>query len=174
MTEYWRDVIFRAIEQWFSSPIIVNFLKVLLGAVVTMIGGIGGTFFSVIFLMILDVILGATTAVRSGKPFRSKIFRKGLLEKFLLYMLIFISCYIVEDIVKHSIDYQAFYFVGLTATLISFYELSSILEHLATLYPRSHIVKKLAKWLNIWQEKIDDKGKHLFDDLDNNNKNNNI
>lgn len=163
MTEYWRQITIRALDSWIFSPFVTNILKLIAGGIFAMIAGIGGLFFSVIFLLIIDVILGTTCSVRLGKRFRPKRFRKGLLEKFLLYMLIFISCYIVEDIVKHSINYENFFLVGITATLIAFYELSSIMEHLAELFPKNPIVKKIANWLNIWQEKIDEKGKHLID-----------
>lgn len=134
-----------------------NIVKFIAGVLATMWAGIGGLFYCVMFLVFLDIVLGICASIKEGHSFESSILRKGLLEKFLLYTILFIVTYVGETIIHLSFPYIKFYLVGLYAALVGFYEMASIIEKLIIIYPKNKVLKRLAKWLNVWNKKLDSK-----------------
>ncbi|RYF96301.1 MAG: hypothetical protein EOO00_03045 [Chitinophagaceae bacterium] len=107
--------------------------------------GIRAYIFAVMVLTVIDVITGIIASVKKGEPFKSRVLRKGLLEKVLIYNLLMVSVFILEYIIKKAIGYDNYWLVLMTTTLIGTYELSSIFENLYVINPNLTFLKSLIK-----------------------------
>lgn len=154
---YWKGILSHAGVSWINSPVIVDLIKTILGLLTAMWTGIGGLFVGVLILTVFDVIIGTRVSIKKGNSFSSRKFRKGLVEKTILYALLFIVSYVLEGIIKTSIPYEQFYLVGFSAAIFGFYEASSIIEGLIYLYPEYPFLKRLGNYLHILDKKVEEK-----------------
>jgi len=45
---------------------------------------------------IIDVITGIIASIKKGEPFKSRILRKGLIEKVVIYNMLMVSVFVLE------------------------------------------------------------------------------
>src|SRR4051812_33572661 len=92
--------------------------------------GIHFYLYCVLGLVVIDVITGIMASLKKGEEFKSRLLRRGLIEKLILYLLLIISIFILEIVIKTAINYTPFYLVIFSVIIIATYEISSILENL--------------------------------------------
>jgi hypothetical protein len=149
---------------FFKAPLILKIIKLLI-AFWMFFAGIHVYFYYIVGLTIIDVITGVIASIKRGEPFKSKILRKGLIEKGILYNLLMISVFFLEMILKTVISYDAFYLVLASAMMIGTYELSSIAENLIVINPRIAFLKSILKMSNKMHEKTIEIAEKKIDDF---------
>ncbi|MBN9295388.1 MAG: phage holin family protein [Filimonas sp.] len=125
--------------------------------------GIHNYLFIVFALTLLDVVTGVMASIKKGEKFKSRILRKGLLEKFLLYLIIMLAIFFLETLGKSIIQYDKFYFVFIGTFLISTYEVVSILENILVLNPKLLFISSLIKLTNSLQSKAIEKSEKAIE-----------
>jgi hypothetical protein len=98
---------------------------------------------SVFALVILDVITGVAASIKKGESFKSKILKKGLIDKTFLYIIMLIAVFILEGLAKSVFTYTPCCFVFFAAFMISCYELISIFENIFVLNPNLAFIQPL-------------------------------
>lgn len=141
----------------FSTDNII--LKTLIASCLSFLN-IASYIYAVFALVVIDVITGVIASIKKGESFKSKILKKGLVEKFFLYVLMLIAVFILEKIMKNIFTYQEYYFVFLAAFLISSYEVVSIFENVLSINPKLTFIRGLIKLTN----KLSDKAMEDSDD----------
>lgn len=127
-----------------DSMLNLNTSNVIFKAILTAIMGLAGIkiyLLSVFLLVILDVITGVMASLKKGESFKSKILKKGLIDKTFLYIVMLIAVFILEGLAKSVINYTPYYFVFLASFMIACYELSSIFENVYVLNPNLTFLK---------------------------------
>lgn len=127
--------------------------------------GVHVYFYYVIALMFIDVFTGIWASRVAGDAFQSKKLRKGLLEKFALYVILIISVFILELILKKILSYNEFYGVALLAIFISTYEISSIIEKVLIINPNLTFLNKVARILNLLDNRLEKKAEKTIDKI---------
>lgn len=166
MYVYYLQVLKNIISNTVHAPFWNNVLKVLLAGWL-FFAGIHSYIFCILALTILDVVTGIIASIKKGNKFKSRILRKGLIEKVLLYLVLLISVFILELVIKTAINYTAFYMVLVATVCICTYELSSILENLYVIRPDMKFIKRLIKLSNKIQNKALDVAENKIDKIDN-------
>ena len=115
--------------------------------------GIHTYIYCILALTVIDVTTGIFASLKRGEKFKSRILRKGLVEKVLLYNLMLISIFILELIIKTGFNYSTFYLVLVATVCIATYEISSILENVLTIRPELSFINRLIKLTNKIQDK---------------------
>ncbi|WPQ65506.1 phage holin family protein [Chitinophaga sancti] len=152
MYPYALTIIRKIIDNTIHASLWNNILKILI-AVWLFFAGIHTYIYCIIALTILDIATGIPASMKKGVPFKSRILRKGLIEKVVLYLIMLIAVFILELVVKTAIEYDSFYMVLVVTMCISTYELTSILENIAILRPELPFISRLIKLSNKIQEK---------------------
>lgn len=142
-----------------------NFLVKSIIAIWMFFTGIHVYIYAVFLLTLIDVITGTIASIKRGEAFKSKILKKGLVEKFFLYILIMIAVFVLETVAKSVIKYTAFYFVSFAAFSISCYELISILENIISINPKLTFVTSFINLTNRLQTTATDKANKAIDDV---------
>lgn len=150
--QYSGTTLLNILSNFKNSPLISKIIKLILAGWM-MFAGIHVYFYGILALTIIDVITGVMASIKKGEPFKSKILRKGLIEKGILYNLLMISVFVLEMILKTAFEYKAFYMVMIAAMLIGTYELSSIVENLMVINPRLNFLKNILNMSNKMHEK---------------------
>lgn len=135
-----------------NSPFLIKVAKLAVAAWM-FFAGIHVYFYCILVLTTIDVVTGVAASIKKGEPFKSKILRKGLIEKGILYNVLMLSVFALEMIIKTAVEYKAFYLVLISSMMIGTYELSSIVENLILINPNLSFLKSILKMSN----KIHDK-----------------
>lgn len=147
-----------------------NFIVKSIWALLIYFAGIKVYIITVFVLTFIDVITGTIAAIKRGEPFKSKILKKGLIEKFFLYVLVLIAVFVFEGLTKQIINYSAYYFVFFASFLICSYELVSILENVVSINPNLTFIKPIINLVNKMQTKSISKADKMVDELSAGNK----
>ena len=115
-------------------------------AVILFFGGIHMHIGVIVVLTVMDIAVGITAALKRGEKFSSRKLRRGLLEKFTLYIILFFSILMLDKIIHSMIATETFYLSGLVTLLISLYEISSISEGLYSINPNNPVFKVIGGW----------------------------
>lgn len=102
----------------------------------------------ILFFAGLDLVLGVAASIRKGEGFSSRKFSKGTLAKFLLYTILAGCAAVVDATIKYMFPLEKFYAVWLITSLISAYEISSIMESVKILWSNNALVRKID---SLWQ-----------------------
>jgi len=157
MLLYGKMLIGKSIFVWLKQSAIANYLKLAIVYVWALFIGIHSYIYCILTLILIDVVFGIKASLKQGKPYRTRILRKGLLEKFVLYFFVILVAFIVETVVKQGIEYDRYYIVFIAASMISFYEAGSIIEKLIILYPQFPFLKRLGGLLNVLDTEVEKK-----------------
>jgi hypothetical protein len=138
-------------------------------AILTAVMGLAGIkiyLVSVFGLVILDVITGVMASIKKGEAFKSKILKKGLIDKTFLYIVMLIAVFILEGLAKSVINYTPYYFVFLASFMISCYELISIGENVFVLNPDLSFLKPLISLVGKLQDQAISTAQKTISDTD--------
>jgi len=116
-------------------------------------------------LTMIDVLSGVYAAMKRGEKISSREFRKGLLEKTLLYMMMLISVFFLDIILKSVVHFDTFYLSGFITFLIATYELSSIMENIQSIRPDIKFISVLPGLFKKMQDKTVAKLEDKMDDI---------
>jgi len=95
-------------------------------------------------LTIIDTVTGVFASLKQGIKFKvSRLLRKGLLEKLLIYNLLILSVWLLAKVLVIAFALSEIYIVAIIVILIDCYELSSIIEKLQILAPNLPFLKVL-------------------------------
>jgi hypothetical protein len=111
------------------------------------------------------VITGVAASIKKGESFRSKILKKGLIDKTLLYIIMLIAVFILEGLAKSVFTYTPYYFVFFAAFMISCYELISIFENILVLNPNLTFIQPLITLTNKMSSKATETAEKKIDSL---------
>ncbi len=136
-----------------------------LAAVWFFFAGIHTYIYAVLALTIIDVITGLLAAHKRGEAITSRKLRKGLLEKFALYLVILISIFTLDVVLKSILPVESFYLSAIVTFLISTYECTSILENVLVINPNIPFIKPLVKVFNKMGDKTVDNLDKRVDDI---------
>jgi hypothetical protein len=139
-----------------DSMLNLNTSNVIFKAILTAIMGLAGIkiyLLSVFLLVILDVITGVMASLKKGESFKSKILKKGLIDKTFLYIVMLIAVFILEGLAKSVINYTPYYFVFLASFMIACYECISIGENVFVLNPNLLFLKPMISLFGKLQDK---------------------
>ncbi len=154
MTSFWKYLV----DNW---PVIVKALI----AVWFFFSGIHLFIFAIFSLTILDVVTGVTAAYKRKEPITSRKLRTGLLEKFLLYMVLLLAVFTLDIVMKHIIPIDAYYLSGLISFLISTYEVTSIMENVLTINPNMPFISSLVRVFQTMNQKTIDSMQKKIDGM---------
>ena len=166
MFKYSIEVLQKLVNQFFHSTIWSNLIKAVIASWL-FFAGIHTYIYCVLGLVLIDVVTGIIASLKKGNKFKSRILRKGLIEKVILYNLLMISVFILEIVIKTAVNYSAFYMVLIATVLISTYELSSILENILVINPNLSFISKLINLSNKIQESTIDVAEEKIDNISN-------
>ncbi|SFW53147.1 phage holin family protein [Chitinophaga sancti] len=152
MYPYALTIIRKIIDNTIRASLWNNVLKLLV-AIWLFFAGIHTYIYCIIALTFMDVATGIPASMKKGELFKSRILRKGLIEKIALYLIMLIAVFILELVVKSAFKYESFYMVLVVTMCVSTYELTSILENIAVLRPELPFISRLIKLSNKIQEK---------------------
>lgn len=108
-------------------------------------------------IAVMDAHLAIKACIKKGGEYQSHLLKKGLFQKFKLY-LTFMILTVVLDIIFHKIyNYEIYFTTYLLFAFVALYEAGSILESLNILHPNNKAVKKFATILNLTEKKFNDK-----------------
>ena len=110
--------------------------------------GIHTYIIAIFALLIFDVITGIYSSINKGEKFTSRLLKKGLIEKLCLYLIILVSAFSLEAIIKTIFPWESFFIVFLVTVLISTYELVSIFENIYAINPNLSFLKSLINLSN--------------------------
>lgn len=112
------------------------------------------TYMAIIFALVcIDVVSGVIASVKKGDRFNSKKLRAGLLDKFLLYLLLMIAVFLTDMLLKTVLNLELFYLTFFVSFLIAIYECSSITENIYNIRPDIPILASLVGIFNKMQTK---------------------
>lgn len=151
-----------------ESPVLGKCVKALI-FIWVLFAGIHIYLYSIITLTILDVVTGIIASVKKGEPFKSKILRKGLIEKVILYNILIVSVFALEYVIKSALGYDTYWLVMLATMLIGTYELSSIMENLLVISPNLVFIKSLIRLTDKLRDKTVSIAENKIEKLDENN-----
>jgi hypothetical protein len=154
---YGKYLIFKTFSAWFNSSILINFIKVALVYVWALFIGIHSYIFCILALIIIDVFFGIKASLKQGKPYKTRILRKGLLGVILI-------AFILDTVLQNGIQFSQYYVTFIGSAMISFYEASSIVEKLIIIYPEIPFLKRLARLLNVLDREVEKKTTALITD----------
>lgn len=153
---YCRVLFSRIWGRWVTSELMVNLGKLALGFLYSVIIGMYPYVLSITLLVVFDMIFGIKASMKRGEQFSTKKLKRGLLQRIFLYTSL-IVCFLMLDVVLHATyDYGKFYIAAIICTLISFYEVSSIMENLIEVYPNFPFLKKIGNVFNLLEKKYED------------------
>jgi phage-related holin len=161
---YGKYLILKTFSAWFNSSILINFIKVALVYLWALFIGIHSYIFCILALIIIDVVFGIKASLKQGKPYKTRILRKGLLEKFVLYFGVILIAFILDTVLQNGIQFSQYYVTFIGSAMISFYEASSIVEKLIIIYPEVPFLKRLARLLNVLDTEVEKKTTALITD----------
>lgn len=96
-------------------------------------------------LIIFDVITGIYSSIKKGDKFTSRYLKKGLLEKLGLYLILFLSSFSLEMVIKTIFPWESYFIVFFVTVLISTYEITSICENVFTINPSLSFLTSLIR-----------------------------
>lgn len=138
---------------WQETINLKNLLFKSMLAAVMYFSGIHHYLISVFSLLLLDVITGLWAAKKRGDKITSRKLRKGLLEKFALYIILFVSAFMLEQVIQHIIPYSHFFIAWILAIIVNVYEITSIIENTIEIYPDLSFLNKFKEFLNRLEDK---------------------
>lgn len=165
MFKYSVEILQKLVNQVIHSTTANNILKAVIGSWL-FFAGIHTYIYCVLALVVIDVVTGIIASIKKGEEFRSRILRKGLVEKVILYNLLMISVFVLEIVIKTAFNYSTFYLVLIATVCITTYELSSIMENILVIKPELGFVRKLINLINKLQDKTVDIAAKKIDLLD--------
>lgn len=108
-------------------------------------------------IAVMDAHLAIKACIKKGGEYESHLLKKGLLQKFKLY-LTFMILTVILDIIFHKIyNYEIYFTTYLLFAFVALYEAGSIVESMNVLHPKNKAVKKFASILNLTEKKLNDK-----------------
>lgn len=128
-------------------------------------GGIHVYIYAVMVLVFIDVITGVIAARKKGEAITSRKLRKGLLEKLLLYMLLLLTVFVLDLVLKSVFNHTSFYFVFILTFLISTYEVVSVFENISVLKPQIPFLNALIRIFKKMGDKAVTKMEERVDDI---------
>jgi len=143
--------------------------NIIFKAILTAIMGLAGIkiyLVSVFLLVIIDVITGIMASIKKGESFKSKILKKGLIDKTFLYIVMLIAVFILEGIAKSVINYSHYYFVFLASFMIACYEIISIFENVLVINPSLTFIQPLINLTNKLSSKAQDTAESTISNAD--------
>lgn len=146
-----------------------NTSNVIFKTILTAVMGLAGIkvyLVSVFALVIIDVITGVMASIKKGESFKSKILRKGLIDKTFLYVVMLIAVFILEGLAKSVFTYTPYYFVFIAAFMIACYELISIFENILVLNPNLTFIQPLITLTNKLSSKAQDTAESTISNTD--------
>lgn len=155
MFKYCIEILQKLVNQVIHSTTTNNILKAIIASWL-FFAGIHTYIYCVLALVFIDVITGIIASLKKGEEFKSRILRKGLVEKVILYNLLMISVFVLEIVIKTAFDYSAFYLVLIATVCITTYEISSIMENILIIRPELGFIKRLITLTNKLQNKTID------------------
>ncbi|MBC7425841.1 MAG: phage holin family protein [Bacteroidia bacterium] len=105
--------------------------------------GIHTYLYAVAAVIILDVLTGIYAATRKGQTFTSKVLKKGLLEKTILYIILLGASLSMEMVLKSMFGWEHYYVVFFVTVLITSYECVSIFENIFKINPNLQFLQSL-------------------------------
>lgn len=162
---YARTILLNIFTSFIKSPITTKLIDLAI-FIWLLFAGIHTYIYATMALTIIDVITGITASIKKGEPFKSRILRKGLIEKVVIYNLLMVSVFVLEYIIRKAIGYDNYWLVLLTTTLIGTYELSSIFENLFVINPNLVFLKSLIKLSDKFRDKTVSIAEDKIDKLD--------
>ena len=164
MFKYSIEILQKLVNQVINSTTANNILKAIIAGWL-FFAGIHTYIYCVLALVIIDVITGIIASLKKGEEFKSRILRKGLIEKVILYNLLMISVFVLEIVIKTAFNYSAFYLVLIATVCITTYELSSIMENILVIKPELGFIRKLITLTNKLQDKTVDIAENKIDSI---------
>lgn len=161
---YGKYLILKTINAWANSSVVLNSIKLGLVYVWAIFIGIHSYVYCILALIIIDVYFGIKASLKQGEPYKTRILRKGLLEKFVLYFFVLLIAFILDTVLQHGIEYSKYYIAFIASAMISFYEASSIVEKLIIIYPDVPFLKRLARLLNVLDTEVEKKTTAIITD----------
>lgn len=139
-------------SRWLKSP-----------PAATVVGFYVGVFFdmkvylgAIAFLVIMDMFTGIAASLHRGEKFSSRKLRTGLLERAILYIVLFNVTLMLDVILRNTINYGRDYIAIFCCTLIGFYEASSCIENLVSRFPKYSFLQRIGKALNLIEKSYED------------------
>lgn len=74
-------------------------------------------------------------SIKKGERFESKIFRKGLIEKSILYTILMCASLVLGKLLQTVFDFDVFYISWTLSVMICVYEISSVIENIVVINP---------------------------------------
>lgn len=137
-----KQTLIKIISSWIHSPFWGKVASLAMSFWM-LFAGIHSYFYAVIAFTVIDVITGIAASLKKGEKFKSRILRKGLIEKLCLYMVLMVSVFILESVVRTGIKLENYWLVMVATVLISTYEFSSIVENILVINPKLVFLKQL-------------------------------
>ncbi len=142
-----RTILHNISDTIINSPTVLKLIALITACWMHFVG-IHSYIYAVIALTVIDVATGIIASIKKGEKFKSRILRKGLIEKVCLYLIIMVSTFILESVIRTGIELETYWLVMVATTLISTYEFSSIVENLLVINPNLTFLKRLQKISN--------------------------
>jgi hypothetical protein len=105
--------------------------------------GIHTYLYAVAALLLFDVLTGIYASIKRGESFTTKILKKGLLEKTVLYLILMGASLAMEMVLKKIFGWENYYVVFFVTLLITTYEFVSICENIYSINPNLTYLKSL-------------------------------
>lgn len=167
-----KDLVMSMGSWWESHPLWYNVLSGL-GIFFTALWGEVSVFiFSMLVLTFLDTHFGIKASHKKGIKFNSKLRRKGILDKWVIYLTIITLTLLVDSMALEIYDFGRHYLTVVMLLFAGLYEATSIVEKLKIIYPESRLINRLGRLFMLFESDLDGKLDKVFEDSNEEIKNN--